>query len=303
MPGSGAHVVGLGLSQLAQWVNSPASSDNKYSRGVLGVRTGSTRYPGAAVLSTEAAWRTGVGMVYFVPAIADEHARFGVPSPAAAVLAVRPETILGVPRAASHPCDAWVIGSGTEPSARSPEETVELENLLTGPAPVVVDAGALSLAATMAQRTELACPAILTPHRGEFARLWRQVFDEPMPNDDAEATTSLARALGVTVLLKGSTTTLASSGGRLAQVHGSTPWLATAGTGDVLAGILGALGARHARAVQQDPEVLVELGATAVLLHDASARWAAGSPEGPMTALDVAHAVPHAHAHFAPSST
>lgn len=303
MPASGAHVEGLEHSRLAQWLSPPASTDDKYSRGVLGVRTGSTRYPGAAVLSTEAAWRTGIGMVHFVPAIADDPARYGVPSPAAAVLAARPETILGAPGAASHPCDAWVIGSGTDPSARSPEEASELEKLLAGPAPVVVDAGALGLAATMTQRAEFTCPAVFTPHRGECARLWRLLFDEPIPNVDAEAATSLARALGVTVLLKGSTTTLASPGGQLAQVHESTPWLATAGTGDVLAGILGALAARHTSAVQQDPELLIELGATAVLLHDASARLAAGSPEGPITALDVAHAVPRAHALLAQRGT
>ena len=93
----------------------PTASDDKYSRGVLGVRTGSERYPGAAVLGVEAAHRTGLGMVRYL----------GPERPAALVLARRPETVTADGRV-----QAWLIGSGTDASERSAAETRALRDLL-----------------------------------------------------------------------------------------------------------------------------------------------------------------------------
>lgn len=285
--------------ELTRWLGAPGPADDKYTRGVLAVRTGAPQYPGAAVLGVTAAWRTGIGMVrYLQPE--EGHAQ-GLPAPAAAVLAARPETVFGEGRT-----DAWLIGSGTDPATRSFEERERLTRLLRGETPVVVDAGALELAAELAATGELSAPAILTPHRGEFMRIWRIArlgqLPEGWPDGHEEASPdvlsatadTLARELSVTVLLKGSLTIAATPTGDPVVVGPATPWLATAGTGDVLAGILGSLVARHAAAIREDQSHLRDLGAAAARLHDAAARAAAGSPERPISALDVAEAIPRA---------
>jgi NAD(P)H-hydrate repair Nnr-like enzyme with NAD(P)H-hydrate dehydratase domain len=246
-------------------------------------------------------------MVRYVPPFDDGASPLGLPQPAAAVLAAHPETVFG--DTSARLCDAWVIGSGTDPTERSHTERARLLELLSGVSPVVVDAGALELLALRAGSAT--APMIITPHRGEFSRLWqgcnlgplpthwadRSAQPEPLPTADLTSVTlRLASALNVTVLLKGSITTVATPGGRCVTVGPSTPWLATAGTGDVLAGILGALVTTHAAEVRADPELLVELGASAASLHDAAARVAAGDSEAraaghPITALDVVNAI------------
>lgn len=292
----------------AERLRRPGAHDDKYRRGVLGLRTGSTRYPGAAVLGASAAWRTGAGMVRYLPGH-DEDPPYGLPTPAAAVLAAHPETVFGPGR-----CDAWVIGSGTDPAARSALEQSELLELLHGSAPVVVDAGALDL---VPRPSADRAPLILTPHAGEFERLWERTMRAPLPREwvarppaDAEAggngaaarqeaARRLAERLDATLLLKGSVTLIASPGGRVLSCGPATPWLASAGTGDVLAGILGALVAARSAEVRDDPESLGPLGATAAVLHDAAARSASGDPAAtaagrPITAGDVAQAIPAA---------
>lgn len=251
----------------AALLRAPTTRDDKYSRGVVALRTGSAEYPGAAVLGVEAAWRAGAGFV-----------RYTGPA-AAAVLARRPETVVsehGAIRA-----DAWVIGSGTDPAHRGDDEGLALRELLAGDTPVVVDAGALELA------FGAHAPVIVTPHAGEFTRLRRALGLD----DDAELET-VADALGATILLKGSRTQVAAPGEEVIALPQSTPWLATAGTGDVLAGILGAL-------IAANPgRPLNDVGAAAANLHDVAARNAAGCTGGavghPIVALDVAEALPGA---------
>ena len=274
----------------------PDAHDHKYSRGVLGLRTGSPTYPGAAVLGAEAAWRTGIGLVQFVPQIDASAPPFGLPTPAAAVLTARPETVISP---ADRKLTAWLIGSGTDPAERSPSEAAALREILAGERPVVADAGALELAARTRLSAPPQAPLALTPHAGEFAALWR-ALGRPQPTDDAEAATELATALTSTVMLKGSITLVAAPDGSLLRVGPATPWLATAGTGDVLAGILGALTARHATHITATGRQFAELAATAALLHDAAARLAAGpSPQGrPITAHDVADHLPTAIEHL-----
>lgn len=295
------------------WIAAPAADSDKYRRGVLDLRTGSAAYPGAAVLGAEAAWHTGIGLVRYTPPLGDEPPAFGLPSPAAAVLAARPETVFADDSGASRSrCDAWLLGSGTDPARRSFAEREALHGILAGGAPVVVDAGALSEIHATGRRA----PVVATPHRGEFLSLWREagLGERPAewPADRAEtpaeaalagAALALAERLGATVLLKGSLTVAATPGGFCAVAGPATPQLATAGTGDVLAGALGALVATHAAAVREDPELLGPLAASAAVLHDRAARIAQQlGAEGrrsdagarPITALDVARALPAA---------
>ena len=263
----------------------PTEKDDKYSRGVLGVRTGSDAYPGAAVLGVEAAWRSGIGMVRYV----------GDQRPTDLVLRRRPETVASEGRV-----QAWLIGSGTDAAARSASETDALRSILGGDLPAVVDAGALDLA------VGAAAPMIVTPHAGEFARLRERLgFDDDV-SDREDAIVRTADRLGATVLLKGARTLIASAAGDVVAVEARSAWLATAGTGDVLGGIVGALVAGRAADGPLGPEDLAGIAATAAWVHGAAARIAAGQtepddltedaePRGsgrPIVALEVADAVP-----------
>ncbi len=259
----------------------PTAADDKYSRGVVGLRTGSDAYPGAAVLGVEAAWRTGVGMVRYA----------GSERPSLLVLQRRPETVLGGGRV-----QAWVIGSGTDSARRSADETAALRDILSGSVPVVADAGALDLVAGAT------APLLVTPHAREHDALRRRLGLGPVPpgaGDDAReaAAQETARMLGAAVLLKGSVTIVATPGGVARRAGPASPWLATAGTGDVLAGVLGALVAGAAARSALDAEGLGAVAVTGARLHGRAAALAAeplGPRGGPITALDVAHALPHA---------
>ncbi|WP_369824614.1 NAD(P)H-hydrate dehydratase [Cellulosimicrobium sp. CUA-896] len=152
----------------------------------------------------------------------------------------------------------------------------------------VVDAGALSL---LPER----CPpsVVLTPHAGELATLLGARGEDVSRADvDAEPLRWARRAhelTGATVLLKGSATLVVGPGVVYAQADAS-PWLATAGAGDVLAGVLGVLLATHAERVLAEPGAAAELAAAAALVHGLAAERA--NPGGPVAALDVAAQVP-----------
>ncbi|MBD8022170.1 ADP-dependent NAD(P)H-hydrate dehydratase [Microbacterium gallinarum] len=253
----------------------PTAADDKYSRGVLGVRTGSDAYPGAAVLGVEAAWRTGLGMVRYV----------GPDRPTSLVLARRPETVASEGRV-----QAWLIGSGTDAASRAAGETEALRGILHDTDPVVVDAGALDLGA------DATAPRILTPHDREHARLRSSLGLAPAGPDRVAAAVETAEATGAVVLLKGSATIVAAPDGSAIEVAAGTPWLATAGTGDVLAGVIGALVAgANARERGTDAASLGVLAAAGAWLHGHAGRLASAERGGgPITALDVAEALPRA---------
>lgn len=283
------------VADTAGIVRKPSASDDKYSRGVVGMRTGSEAYPGAAVLGVEAAWRAGAGMVRYV----------GPPRAEDLVLQRRPETVLGDGRV-----QAWVIGSGTVPApapssadaprgaagpaaTRTPEEEAALRGLLGGPVPVVIDAGALDLAEPGGHLW------IVTPHAGEHARLRAQLgLASVDPADDAGREASAletARTLGAVVVLKGAVTVVAAPDGWSTTISIAPPWLATAGAGDVLAGAIGAAVAGAPTA--PDAAALARRAAAGVWLHAQAAAIAAGAlpPRGgPITALDVAACLSHA---------
>lgn len=260
------------------WVSVPGAEADKYSRGVLCVVTGSAAYPGAAVLSVEAAARTGVGMIRYI----------GPSEPRRLVLERRPEVVVQ-----SGTAQAFLMGSGIDPTAIDDEQAAIIESAISGPAPLVLDAGLLGLVA------DATAPRVITPHARELSRLLATC---EVSADDREVARSpevwaetAADLLGVTVLLKGAVTHVATPANERGErfhavVSSNTHWMATAGTGDVLAGILGALVATHADAVTADPDALGPLAATAAYIHaKAGERASAG---GPLVALDVAEAIP-----------
>jgi len=263
------------VQDAARVLRRPTAPDDKYSRGVLGIRTGSDQYPGAAVLGVEAAWRTGLGMVRYL----------GPSVPTSLVLQRRPETVTADGRV-----QAWLIGSGTDAASRSDAETGALRSILAAPLPVVVDAGALDLA------PDATAPRIVTPHDREHTRVRADLgLAEARPTTDAERAAcaiETAAALGATVVLKGAVTIVASPSGWATTVSAGTPWLATAGTGDVLAGAIGAIVAGAPAGADLAP-----IAATGVWLHGRAASLAAGdlgAGGGPITALDAAAALPRA---------
>jgi hydroxyethylthiazole kinase-like uncharacterized protein yjeF len=244
----------------------PEPADDKYSRGVLGIITGSTKYPGAAVLSVEAALHPGVGMVRYL----------GPDRPSTLVLARRPEAVT-----ANGRVQAWLIGSGID--ALDGSESAEwMSEAAAQDVPLVLDGGALPL------HERAAGPVVITPHFRELAALVSGTAQEIAAHPGAAAASAAAR-LGVTVLLKGHTTFAASPDGLLLSASVAPAWLATAGAGDALGGILGALVATHADAVRADPNELARLAATAAVIHGLAAERA--SRGGPVPILDVATAV------------
>lgn len=259
-------------AEAAHAIAVPTATDDKYARGVLGVVTGSDRYPGAAVLGVEAASRTGVGMIRYL----------GPERAAAMVLARRPEAVTADGRV-----QAWLLGSGTAPD-RDESERARLVALLDQRLPTVLDAGALSLV------RDAAGPTVITPHAGELVQVLQaagiEASRDRVAADPAAWAVRAADATGVTVLLKGATTVVADGSGVRFTVRAGQPWLATAGSGDVLGGVLGALLATHGPAVGEDPGLVADLAAAAAWIHGEAGRVASGG--GPIQALDVAEAVP-----------
>jgi hydroxyethylthiazole kinase-like uncharacterized protein yjeF len=255
----------------------PGVEDDKYRRGVVGIVAGSPTYTGAAVLACSGALRAGVGMVRYVG-----------PDPAADQVRVHwPEVVVGAGRV-----QAWVLGSGVDPQADDGQAEA-IEQALESGLPCVLDAGALELLVTRPElRERLGPQMLLTPHAGELARLLDGIGGaDPAPGqvrrDDVEArplhhARLTAAALRVTVLLKGSTTLVVTPDGQVRSQADAPAWLATAGAGDVLAGIAGSL-----LAAGLSP---VDAGSLAAFVHGRAAHLA--RPGGPVTAQDVAAAVP-----------
>ena len=249
----------------------PSDLDNKYSRGVLGVITGSAQYPGASVLTTSAAAATGVGMIRFYASSGLDHL----------VLHQTPSVVC-------HPgnVSAWIVGSGIDARKYSSFTTWlryrHFKSLKIQGVPTVLDAGALKLAGKLEQ------PTLITPHSGELARLLNSrgvlVTSEAIEGNPKKWVVTAAKSLGVTVLLKGSRTYVANDS-VLIELPVATPWLATAGTGDVLSGIIGSLVATHLIEILNDSDYLAPLAATAALIHANAAKSA--SRGGPISAESI----------------
>ncbi|CPW00241.1 bifunctional NAD(P)H-hydrate repair enzyme Nnr [Mycobacteroides abscessus] len=204
----------------------PGPADDKYTQGVTGVLAGSSTYPGAAVLCSGAAVAATSGMVRYAGTAAAE------------VVSHWPEVIATQTEEAAGRVQAWVIGPGYGTAER---QTRTLRRVLSTSLPVLVDADALTMLAEHPDLADLVAsrPAatVLTPHAGEFARL----AGGPPGPDRVDATRSLAARLKATVLLKGNVTVIARPDGTAYVNRAQGSWAATAGSGDVLAGVIGAL--------------------------------------------------------------
>ena len=254
----------------------PSELDNKYSRGVLGIITGSAKFPGAAVLTTASASATGLGMIRF-------HSSSGL---AHLVLHSNPEVVVQ-PGAVT----AWLAGSGID-SKRYSDVTTWLRHrwfslLSKQSVPTVLDAGALHLAGTFDQ------PTLITPHAGELARLLTQrgvtVTAEAIEGNPKKWAVIASEKLNVVVLLKGSHTIVAD-GDSIIELPVSTAWLATAGSGDVLAGIVGALISTNYIEILNDRNRLSEVAASAAYIHNSAALLA--SRDAPISAPQIIECIP-----------
>jgi hydroxyethylthiazole kinase-like uncharacterized protein yjeF len=260
----------------AKCIITPSDLDHKYSRGVLGVITGSAKYPGAAVLTSSAASATGIGMIRF-------HSSSGL---AHLVLHATPSVVVQPGKVT-----AWLIGSGIEAKKYSDITTwlrhrwFKLAKLQS--VPTVLDAGALHLAGSLEQ------PTLITPHSGELSKLLTargvSVTAEAIEGNPKKWVQEAADTLGVTVLLKGATTYVANDS-VLIELPIATPWLATAGTGDVLAGIIGALVATNTVEILNDYNHLAYVAATGAFIHGRAA--ATASNGGPINAGAIIVAIP-----------
>ncbi len=261
----------LEAADVAALLPTPTAADDKYTRGVVGLVSGSPAYPGAGVLSTGAAICGGAGMVRYAGTAAD------------AIRAHYPEVVVQEgARPSSLQVQAWVAGPGmgTDEAARD-----LLADVLGTDVAVIVDADAITvLGASPELLRGRAAPTVLTPHDREFAR----VADGPSADRLASARTA-ARDLGATVLLKGDATIVAAPDGRAWINRTGTPWLGTAGSGDVLSGLIGSL-----LASGQDAPLAA---AAAAYVHGVAGQLAA--VDGPPSSIDVLHAVREALATIA----
>ena len=275
-----AKITAFDASDVGRLLPDPTAESDKYRRGVLGVAAGSDAYPGAALLSVGGAVAAGAGMVRFI----------GTYGPAHVVRLRRPEVIVTEIEAgdvdammAAGRVQAWVVGPGLGTGS---EAKALVAAALASDVPVLLDADALTVvSAEPAMVRGRGAPTLLTPHAGEFARLTGRDRADVEANR-LDAVREAARELAVTILLKGSTTLVASPGGDVRVNTAATPYLATAGSGDVLSGVCGALLAGGLDAL--------DAGAAGAFLHGLAGLLASGGPGAPISAMDVVDAISEA---------
>jgi len=255
-----ATVTALQPDDIVRLLPRPAPDSQKYTRGVVGVRAGSDRYPGAGLLCVAGADTGLAGMVRYLPATEDpQH------DVAAAVKAQHPEVV------GEGQVQAWVVGSGGGAAAGE-----ALKHCLADGVPVVVDADALAHLTG-----PLKVPAIVTPHAGELARMLG-VERADVEARQLEHARAAAEMYDAVVVLKGRRTLITRPGGDTRVTTTGVPWLATAGAGDVLAGLTGALLASGLDGY--------DAASVASWLHGAAATLA--SAGGPLVASEVARSIP-----------
>ncbi|MEV0702591.1 NAD(P)H-hydrate dehydratase [Saccharopolyspora sp. NPDC050389] len=203
----------------------PGPTDDKYSQGVVGVAAGSATYPGAAVLASGAAVQATAGMVRYA-------------GPAADVVRTHwPEVVATGSVSDAGRVQAWAVGPGIGTGASGRDV---LRHVLDSGRPVCADADSITLFAndsTLWDARDPDAPLVLTPHAGEFARL----AGGELGDDRVAAAREVAARFDAVVLLKGNTTIVAAPDGRVLVNDSRHAWPATAGSGDVLTGLIGAL--------------------------------------------------------------
>lgn len=249
---------------LARYLLKPRADSHKYSRGVVRIIAGSQRFPGAGLLCVAGASHSGVGMI-----------RLNAPERVEnLVLAAHPQIVPDGP-VLTGACDALVLGPGLDAQKADWEALAQLlENT-----PAVIDASALEPVCTLIKEGKLRLRAhhILTPHEGELARCLNlftgtdtdktageiagklaDKADNPLGKFDSQTSPALQRRIqgaqqlaaltGACVLAKGNRTVVVGADSQVHLLPAATPWLATAGSGDVLAGLMGGLLALNVRA-------------------------------------------------------
>lgn len=249
---------------LARYLLKPEADSHKYSRGVVRIIAGSQRFPGAGLLCVAGASHSGVGMI-----------RLNAPERVEnLVLAAHPQIVPDGP-ALTGACDALVLGPGLDAQKADWEALAQLlENT-----PAVIDASALEPVCALVKEGKLRLRAhhILTPHDGELARCLNlfagtdtdktagenaeklaDKADKPLGKFASETSPTLQRRIqgaqqlaaltGACVLAKGNRTVVVDAKAQVYLLPAATPWLATAGSGDVLAGLMGGLLALNVRA-------------------------------------------------------
>ncbi|MET0132075.1 MAG: NAD(P)H-hydrate dehydratase [Kibdelosporangium sp.] len=248
----------------------PGPRDDKYTQGVTGIAAGSATYPGAAVLSASGAVLATSGMVRYV-------------GTAAEIVQQRwPEVITTGSIGDAGRVQAWVAGPGIGTGTTGREL---LSYVLDVGVPVCVDADGITLLAAhpdLWDRRDPDTPMVITPHDREFARL------APLGKDRVASAKALARRVNAVVLLKGYNTIVAAPDGRVLVNQAPSAWLATAGSGDVLSGILGAL-----LAAGLDPWMAA---GCAAWIHGHAGTLAASGAPAPASA--IVNAIPEAIRHI-----
>jgi ADP-dependent NAD(P)H-hydrate dehydratase / NAD(P)H-hydrate epimerase len=244
------------------WPGLPPSIDvlaHKHTRGHVLVRCGASLQTGAARLAARAALRTGAGLVSL---LASEAAALVCAAHETEVMIIEREKGDALaPILQQKRVNAVVIGPAGGVNAAMREDVQAIRSALM---PMVLDADGISAFADMPASlfALLDDTCVLTPHEGEFARLFPDLADRGQSK--VERVKKAAERAGCTILLKGPDTVIAAPNGRVIINTNAPPWLATAGSGDVLAGIIGALLA------QQSPGF--EAAACGVWLHGAAGK-------------------------------
>ena len=321
---------------LARYLLKPEADSHKYSRGVVRIIAGSQRFPGAGLLCVAGASHSGVGMI-----------RLNAPERVEnLVLAAHPQIVPDGP-ALTGTCDALVLGPGLDAQKADWEAAAQLlENT-----PAVIDASALEPVCALVKEGKLRLHAhhILTPHDGELARCLNlfagtntgeiagklaDKADKPLGKFAFEISPALQRRIqgaqqlaaltGACVLAKGNRTVVVDAKAQVYLLPAATPWLATAGSGDVLAGLMGGLlalnvraGAGHVGAALASAAALApEIAQLAARLHALAGQLAAEAAgpkptdatgpksasavvDHPITAPEIAAAIPKAWALYA----
>ena len=276
----------ISANEVASFIVYPDKESNKYSRGIVGLLTGSNRFPGAGVLSSKGALRSGAGFCRYIG-----ESQFCN----SLVLNSCPEMVMGIGK-----CDSFLVGSGISDISQDPRGDL-VRRLLTDPSMyreqrgwLVLDAGAMDL---ILDFTSLV-PTVITPHSGELQRLFKkrgiEVEAQAILKDPVHFAKLASGLFSCAVLLKGSCTVVADRN-FVEEVNADCHFLACAGTGDVLAGFLAGF---LASCKPEGKEEFVKACATAVYLHNLAAKIASESFEGPghpIIASDVADNLPNAY--------